>query len=260
MTWGRRRQVAYALGVLFFTISVSGLVVYRSFDTTPTCFDTKRNGNETGVDCGGSCLQYCPNELQPPKVRWSRSFEISPGVYHAVAYIEHNNPDAGVRRAPYVFRLFNDQNTLVAERTGETFIGPAGRTAIVETLIQTNGLTPVLTRLSFPEPLVWEKINPLYGRVVIKTDKTFLEQYAGGARLTTVLENTSRVAFTSVPVVALLHDSSDNTVAVSLSVTEALGARDEKTLTFTWPFQIDPTTIVRTEIIPRINPFTAKTL
>lgn len=260
MTWAERRQFAYGGSLFLFFVLIAGAIVLRTTRVEPTCFDGKKNGKEVGVDCGGSCLQYCPNELEQPKVRWVRSFEVSPGVVHAVAYIEHSYPGAAARRAAYQFKLYDEKNSLITERVGETVIGPMGRTAIVETLIPTGNSQVAVTRFVFTTPVPWEKVPTTYSQIVIKTDRTVLERFDGGTRLTATLENKSRTAFTSMDVVALLYDKNGNTVTVSKTVVPSLPALDTKVVYFTWPTSIDPSSITRIEIVPRINPFTAKTL
>lgn len=257
MTWAGKRKLTYATVVITTVLLIVGFFTYRALKKEPTCFDGKKNGNETNIDCGGVCLQYCPNELPEPTVRWFRSFPVGAGVYHSVAYIEHSNQNVSARSVPYTFKLYNSQNALIAERSGTATIGPLGRTALVETLIQTGSSDVALTRFSFTDPIVWEKIDPTLTQIAIKTDSTLLETLETSTRLTVRLENTSRVTFPSLEVVALLHDKNQNTIAVSKTIVPQLTERSFETVYFTWPFRIEKKDIERIEIIPRINPFTA---
>jgi hypothetical protein len=135
MTWAERRKLTYLLLILIIVGGSAFLAIRNAVTVEPTCYDHKRNGDETGVDCGGGCTFYCRNELPEPKVLWVRSFKITPSMMHAVAYIEHTAPTAAARLVQYQFKIYDDKNTLIAERTGSTFLGPMGKTAIVETLI-----------------------------------------------------------------------------------------------------------------------------
>jgi hypothetical protein len=195
MTWAARRQLLY----FFYVIAIIGIIAFifirRATHEQPTCFDGKRNGNEVGVDCGGTCTFYCKDELGEPKVRWYRFFEIAPGLVHAVAYIEHNYPVAAAKTAPYLFSLYDEKNNILTSRAGTTYIGPMGRSAIVETLIPVGNGVPAFVRFGFSGPIVWEKISPSFSQIVIKTDRTLLESFEGGTRLTATLDNQSRTAF-----------------------------------------------------------------
>lgn len=180
-------------------------------------------------------------------------------VAHAVAYVEHNNTSAGAQLVGYTFKLYDDKNTIVAERNGTTFIGPMGRTAIVETLIPTGNVHIARTTLTFAEPIIWEKIPGGFSQVVIKTDRTLLEHSDNGTRLTATLENTARYNFLNVDTVAILYDKDDNAITASKILVPNVPALASKIVTFTWPFAM-PAEVARTEIIVRFSPFTAQPL
>jgi hypothetical protein len=77
-----------------------------------------------------------------------------------------------------------------------------------------------------------------------------------GTRLTATIENTSRMSFRDLDIVAILYDKDDNAVTVSKAYLPSLDGEHVETVVFTWPFRM-PVPIVRIEIIPRFNPFTA---
>jgi len=255
MVWAQRRKMTYMGGVLLF-FGVIGLLIFRKVtNVAPTCFDHKQNGAEVGIDCGGGCLQYCPNELSDPKVRWARSFVVTPGIVHAVAYIEHSYPASSVRKAQYVFKLYDAKNSLIVERQGSTYLGPMGRTAIVETLIPVGNIDIARTQFSFVPPLPWERTSPTFSQVVIKTDRSVLENYTGGTRLTVTLENLSRYSFDALDTVAILYDTADNAITASKIVVPHIDAEGKVVIYFTWPQKIDTASVGRIEVIPRFNVF-----
>ena len=258
MVWAERRKLAYMSGVILFFGIVGFFIIRHYTNIPPTCFDNKKNGSEVGIDCGGKCLQYCPNELLEPKLRWSRSFEVTPGVVHAVAYIEHSYPTASAQNVRYQFKLYDDKNSIITEKVGTTYLGPMGRTAIVESLIPTGNIKVATTRFQFLPPIPWEKSDPVFSQIVIKTDKTLLEAYSGGTRLTVTLENKSRYFFSDMDTVALLYDSSDNVITASKILVPTLPGLGSQTVYFTWPNKIDPKTVRSVEVIPRFNIFSAK--
>jgi hypothetical protein len=260
MVWAERRRLAYMSGVLIFLGAVGFFIYHKATSVPPTCFDHKQNGGEVGVDCGGGCLQYCPNELADPKVRWVRSFEVTPNIVHAVAYIEHGYPISSAQKVRYQFKLYDDKNSIITERVGTTYLGPMGRTAIVESLIPTGNIKVATTRFSFLPPIPWEKSDPAFSQIVIKTDRTLLEAYDGGTRLTVTLDNQSRYSFTNMDTVALLYDASDNVITASKILVPSLSGLGKETVYFTWPNKIDPKSVRTIEVIPRFNPFSAKAL
>lgn len=53
MTWALKRQIFY-IGILLLVIFIFGfLLISSSLNRTPSCTDGRKNGDETGVDCGG---------------------------------------------------------------------------------------------------------------------------------------------------------------------------------------------------------------
>ena len=260
MVWAERRKLAYISGLVLFLGLVGFVIFYKVTNVVPTCFDNKKNGGETNVDCGGKCLQYCPNELTNPKSRWERSFEITPGVVHAIAYIEHSYPSASTPKVGYSFKLYDAKNVLITERLGTTYLGPMGRTAIVETLIPTGNIAVASTRFSFTDPIPWQKVDPAFSQIVIKADRTLLEKFSEGTRLTATLENNSRYSLNNIDVVAILYDKNDNAITTSKTLLPTLPALGSQTIYFTWPESIDPKSVRAIEVIPRINPFSAEVL
>ncbi|MEK7228298.1 MAG: hypothetical protein AAB681_03010, partial [Patescibacteria group bacterium] len=256
----QRRRMTYMGGLLVFLVVVGLGLVRKATNVEPTCFDNKKNGGEVGVDCGGSCLQYCPNELADPKLRWARSFEITPGIVHAVAYIEHSYPASSAREVKYLFKLYDEKNSLITERTGTTYLGPMGRTAIVETLIPTGNSTVATTRFFFLPPIPWEKTDEVFSQVVVKTDRNILENFSEGTRLTVTLENLSRYTFTNIDAVAILYDNNDNAITTSKILMPTLDALARQTIYFTWPYSIEKESVRSIEVVPRYNPFSATAL
>jgi len=254
MDWASRRKLLYLGSLLLIVGGVLSLLIWKYTRTEPTCYDGVQNAQEVGVDCGGGCAFYCKAELADPKVRWARFFPLSDNLVHAVASIEHAYPTAAARTAAYTFSFYDNRNNLLTEYHGTTYIGPMGRSAIVETLIPLGNIAPATVRFRFDGDIVWEKIPIDFSQIVIKTDRYTLEPFESGTRLTATLENQSDFGFKDIDVDAILYDSNDNTIAVSKALLPALPAAATTTVYFTWPMSLREKT-ARVEVIPRINPF-----
>ncbi len=265
MNWAQRRKLTYVLIVLAFFGIVGFTIYHKATDVAPTCFDHKQNGDETGVDCGGSCVSYCANELNNPTVEWVRVFPVTPGIVDAVAYIEHGYPTSAAQTVSYDFKLYDAQNVVLADRTGSTYLGTAGKTAIVETLIHVSPNDPVaLARFSFTNIIPWQKVSPSFAQVVIDTTQNHIDTFAAGAnnqvntRLTATIKNESRISFSNLDVVAILYDDNGNAITASKVLLPSLPALQSQTVYFTWPYQIN--NVAKVEVIPRYNLFTAQSL
>src|SRR5262245_42578779 len=133
MSWASRRRATYTTGaIVFFVILLGGPLVYWYLKIPETCSDGIKNGDETAVDKGGSCPLLDERLLSPHAILWARQFSVRDGSYNVIAYVENPNENAGVKVAPYRFRLYDDRNILVAEREGAGFIMPGTVTPIFE--------------------------------------------------------------------------------------------------------------------------------
>lgn len=259
MTWSQRRKLTYVSAALVCIAVVAGSIVFRLTQTPPTCFDRKKNGIETGIDCGGACNFYCPNDLSIPKIRWVRVFTVAPGIVHAVAYIEHSNAQAAVEKVAYEFKIYDEKNDVITTKDGTTYIGSFGRTAIVEALIPVGNTVAKTARFSFTGPIRWQKIPSVFSQAVIKTDRQLMETFPNGTRLSVLLENQSNFSFRDMDVVAIIYDRDDNALAVSKSILPSLSAQEKKTVYFTWSERLKDRA-ARIEVIARINPFDSSRL
>src|SRR6185503_5513235 len=111
MTWAFKRQFFYVFVLILFVAAFGYLITYPVIHKAPSCVDNKQNGNETGIDCGGSCINACVSQVDPVSVLWARSFRVVPGRYNAVAYLENHNKNVAASKVNYIFR-FADKNNI----------------------------------------------------------------------------------------------------------------------------------------------------
>lgn len=249
MSWASRRRSTY-LGIVFIVIiAVFAGLFFLFFNKPPTCADGKQNGEELGIDCGGSCEKVCEVQITDLAILWSRSFRVSDGVYNSVAYVENPNPNARVAEISYTFKLFDDNNILVAERKGKTFISPSGITPIFEGNISTGQRVPIRTFSEFSEIPKWSQTadedSPIsVGEIVLSREDS-------SPRIDAVLSNSSIRDTSDIEVVAVVFDATGNAIAVSSTFIDRLSGRSSQDIVFTWPNKFD-FSVSRIEIIPRV--------
>jgi len=247
MSWGtsRRNTVLFTL-FLFIGIPV-GAISFLLFYDPPTCFDAKQNGDETGVDCGGSCQLLCTNQVTEPVVLWERQFRVTDGIYNLLAYVENPNPSAYVRNAQYVFKIFNEDNILIGEKRGATSIAPKSVRPVIENNIQTFEQMPTRVTFEFLGELVYEQTEPKDSLVIIKDE--FMENEATSPRVKANIQNISLKNLQNIDVVVLVYDVFDNVLGVSSTFVEKLNSEEARDIVFTWP-QPFTDEVARIELIP----------
>ena len=258
MTWAFKRQIFYVV-VLFLIVSIFGfLIILPSLNKAPTCADNIKNGNETGVDCGGSCALACIVQVDQVSILWARAFKIVPGRYNAVAYLENHNRNIAVNKINYRFRFADSDNIYIGKREGTTTIPPAGQFAIFEPAVGVGYSVPVYATFEFLETPVWvnvgeEKINQLK----VFVSNILLENQDTMPRMSATIKNNSLYIIPKLDVVTILYDEKGNAVTTSRTYLDVLRAEESVDINFTWPEPILPKIVVK-EIIPMYNIFLAK--
>lgn len=244
--WAFWRRVQYGAGYLTFVGLLSTGVYFMYFYAAPTCFDNKQNGEEIGVDCGGNmCTRICAVSVQLPTVQWAKSFQVQPGQYNAVAYVENKNPIAGTPSLKYTFTML-DKDGVIAERSGETVLPPNSTYPIFEGRIDTSGRVPTETQLELHPVEMW--LPAKESNTEFKTVDLKLVEADARPKLNVKMENTGIDEAKSVEVVATIFDSQGRSLTASQTFVDLFPARSQKDLVFTWPNPIAKT--VRSCAVP----------
>ncbi len=256
LSWSSKRQLTIAGIVLGAMALVVFLVVRSAVSETPTCFDQKQNGTERGVDCGGSCVLYCKNELVPVAVKYSRTFPVTSTVSSAVAYVENQNSDAAISRIQYQFKLYDEEQRFIGERNGETYIGLTGPAAIFEGGIQVGSRVAKSVRFSFTSEPYWQRPDSRASQIVLLGEGGVLSNSDTRPKLSGTVRNTSSLySARDVEVVGIVYDVEGNAVGVSRTVIPGIAPGEVVPVTFTWPTPFSSAG-VKTELLPRFNPLT----
>lgn len=255
MTWALKRQIFYIAVLIIFFLASGFLIAYPSLNKAPTCFDGTENGNETGVDCGGSCARACILQVDKVSVIWAHTFKVVTGRYNAAAYLENHNKNTAIYKINYKFRFADKDNVYIGKREGSTTVPPGTKFAVFEPAIDLGNSIPVYTTFEFTETPVWvtvpeDKINQLK---ILVSGIDLVNQDTSPV-LSATITNTSLFSIYSVDVVGFLYDDKGNVVSASKTFVDLLSPEKSRDVTFTWPESIVGK-IVNKEIIPIFNIF-----
>lgn len=258
MDYSTRKKIG-CIGVVIVMIAVVlGYGIYKSFfNEEPTCFDGKQNQNERCVDGGGVCSRVCPMDAKTIVPRWSRVFNVSQGVWSVVAYVENQNPTAGVQKINYEFRVYDENNILAGTPlTGSTFIGPNERTAIFESPIDTGNRIPTEVFFKFTSAPEWITTDKKYTVPQISSRNSSLvyNSVTKTTQLSADVVNETLFDYQDIEMVVILYDEAGNALTASKTYVENLPQQTSQKIYFTWPQTFDRA-VTRIEIIPRLNPF-----
>ena len=258
MDWALRRQLFYIILLLSFFGLLAFLAIYPSLNQPPTCNDNKKNGTETGIDCGGSCPSACIDQVSPVSVLWARAFQVIPGRYNAVAYIVNHNKNTAVQKISYRFRFADANNVYIGKREGTTLVPPSGNFAVFEPGIDIGNSVPVYTTFEFTDTPQWlqvplEKINQL--KVFISNIQLTNETVS--PKLSANIKNNSLYIIPNLNIVAILYDASGNALSASNTYLNELDPLQSSDINFTWP-QPFSKPVVQKELIPIYDVFSVK--
>lgn len=252
-TWSSRRKTTIGLSILIIILAVAVSVYLLVFYKAPTCFDAIQNGDETGVDCGGSCRRLCQSAFLPAKISWGGGkFEkVSEGYYNVAAYIENPNTNGAALNVPYKFTLYDNKGIYITERKGRTVI-PAQRSILVfEPAVSVLKRIPAKVTFEFLQPPVWFKAHDRLQSLAIGTKK--YSEDTNSSTLQVTLMNKGLTPINNILVGAVLYDLDGNAIGFSQTRLDGLGANSQDVAPFTWPFSRNGK-VVTVEALPVIVP------
>ncbi len=236
-SWSVKRKVTY-IGILSgFVVFVIVVPLFFILYKAPTCFDGKQNGDENGSDCGGSCQLLCIFDAKEPDILWSRSFKVTPSIYSSVAYIQNFNITSQAIDVRYVFKLYDNQNKLVATREGFAFIPRNKKFAIFEPNIVVGESVPTRTVFEFTEVPQWIKNNEEIPRLSVNAKSLSREDAL--PRIDANVQNLSLIPFSNIEIVAIVYDGKDNAIGASRTYIDKLEKDQSADVVFTWPAPFD---------------------
>lgn len=258
MTWAFKRQIVYLIILILFFSFLGFLIISPRLSKPPTCSDYRQNGDETGIDCGGSCPNACSSQVDEVSVLWARAFEVVPGRYNAVAYLINHNKNAAIEKISYRFRFADANNIYIGKREGTTFVPPGGAFAVFEPGIDIGNSIPVYTTFELTGVPIWRQISQeLINQLKVSISDIQLTGETSSPQLSATVFNNSLFIIPDIKVIAVLYDADHNAVSVSSTYLSSLGREERRNIAFTWPEPLPGETVAK-EIIPLYNIFSAK--
>ncbi len=246
-SWGTRRRNIIITIFILIVVFVVGFFLFSIFYENPTCFDGKQNGDEQGIDCGGSCTMLCTSNVSDPFVYWTRFFEIGPNIYNVIAYVENRNPMAGADNVDYSFRLYNREGVIIKEKSGTVDLKPNQITPIIENNLNTLEQPANRVTFNFTEKIDWIRQEPLENLITISDQNLF--EVDGLPRVTANVLNNTLETLKNTKFVVIIYDIEGNAVGSSNTIIPILLKGQSQKIIFTWPSRFAKTG-TRFEIIP----------
>ena len=260
-SWRKSRKIAF---IIVIVITITGLLVYKIypyFNKPATCFDGNQNGDERGIDCGGSCKLVCLTDVIPLDVKYSKAVSTDIGLYDLAALIENRNKDKDTNdgNIDYIFLIYDKSGSVIKTISGSTTI-PLGQTfpIIIQnvpiTLSAGNGISNIVLNISNDKS--WQAQDSKYANSFFKVENIdFKRSLNNISQLKVSITNLTKAYFRDVPVNVLLFDPNNNLIATNETILTEIQGSESKDIVFTWrnPLPIDNPKI---EVYPVVTPYT----
>ncbi len=235
--WSRRRKRIILSIVVFILVFLIGAPIFFLLYRSPTCFDGKQNGGETGIDCGGSCQLLCTALSLPLILKGDpQVLRVQDNTFEIVAIIENPNISGEIYRAGYTFKLYDATSAIPLRAVeGEIYVPKGATFAIFEgPLILEEGVVPTRATLEWKEEnIVWQTSVASTPALVVKTAN--LSREDNNPRLDAEVENTSLENVSNIDLVAIIYDETGSIFAASKTFIDKLSAGEKSPVVFTWP-------------------------
>lgn len=250
--WSFRRQfIIFLIALAVIAIPLIIFLVKYQAQKVETCSDNILNGNETGVDCGGSCVRMCVDAALPLVKSWTVPIKITDNVYHIAALIENQN-NAMAESVKYTLSMYDENNILIGERKGKTFVPANQSFVIAEYGFPIGKRAPKFAFVTLDKPAHWYRVDPRLSKSIIVAKNPVWEEMAAGTRLRADITNTESVPVDAISITAVGYDATDTAIAISKTVVDTLDIYETQPIAFTWPQTFKP---VRTKFFITVDPF-----
>lgn len=236
MSWASLRRLIITAVILSVGVAILAGVLIATIYQTPSCNDGKQNQDETGVDCGGSCVKACRAEVSLPTVDFVRPISVSATRTDVIAYLENPNASVAVSHAAYTVELYDANQNLLGTRQGRVDLAPTARVPIFLPNFFMGSTTSPRAFLTFDESSLTFIQNAVRTNDLTVSD-VVLEDALTTPRITAVVKNSSLTPYRNVLFVAVVYDAAGNeetVIAASQTVAEDVPSRGSAALTFSW--------------------------
>ena len=236
----RQRKQTIIVAILASALILFLVWIYFAwFYQAATCFDNKQNQNEGGVDCGGPCALSCERlTLKDVQIEWVKFLPLKENHYDLAAKISNPNPNFGLGRLDYVFRLYDASGNKIKEQSGISFVAPGQKKYIIEGNVEVDkAVSKAELAITKPQPADWQKLKDDFQMPNIYVhDKQFkfLEKEAATAQVSGVIKNDSLFDFDTISVAVVLFDANKEVVGVNKTEARTVPAGEERYFAALW--------------------------
>lgn len=246
-SWRSRRKNIFITIILLFIIS---FLIYKSYpylNPAPTCFDGIQNGDELGMDCGGTCSLVCLGDILPIEVKLARAVKSEEGLYDLVAIIQNKNSEKSTAngRFDYVFSIYDKAGAIIKSinASSSLLVGQTFPIILQNIPIDLSSSGNSISKVVFSvvdNKESWMRVDPAFARSFFKVEGSYFEQNKNNiSQLSVSLRNLTKATFREFPVRVILSNEDGNIVAVSETIIKKADPQANFEAVFTWRMPLE---------------------
>src|SRR3989338_5470181 len=148
------KQFLYGALFVLFLAGIGWGIYSVTLKPTPSCFDNRKNGTETEVDCGGSCIPCEEKNLQPIAIGATTLFSQD-RVFSVAAELINPNSAFAASAFDYQIILKDASGSVLRAITNSSFLYAGERKKIVEAGVRiTQGIPVEVSVIINPESII----------------------------------------------------------------------------------------------------------
>jgi hypothetical protein len=250
-----KKQLVIILVLLLIFSGIGFLIYFNNIRHIPSCSDGIKNQGEEDIDCGGPCLPCEFVYIKDIEVLWTENFCSGDGFCDVAAKIKNPNQNYGSVKVPYYFKLYDSNDNLAAEYSGDTYIFPNQTKHIIQPRIKASGNIS-RTEFSLGE-INWQEaadLPSLQLAILQKEYKQFSAEENIFSQLKAVLVNKTNFDFDKIDIDILLYDANHKLLNIGHTELYTFLTRQEREFIFNW-FKEFEGQVALLEIEPETNLF-----
>lgn len=237
--------------VYFALVMLLGIFVYFAFIKAPeTCFDSKQNQNEAGVDCGGVCTAMCKENIVGEDLRFTEVAFVpgGDGKYDILGKVYNPNDVEGASSFAYTAVLKDSGGDVLATRSGKSYILPQENKYIFE--LNVAAAAAPATAAFAVESVEWARFSGYQEKPAVniyQKSYSVISSGVGFGEAKGLLMNESPYDFRAIVVKVVLRDAGGSPLAFNSTEIRTVRASEERDFRLVWPSAF-PGTVEKVEM------------
>ncbi len=227
------------IGIIYLLLItlLGAAIFYAFFYVAPSCTDNKQNQNETGVDCGGICSQYCIADLASIPLSFE---EVTLLPYDndssdALARVKNSNGKAALKSAKYTFTVTGSNGEVLASQSGVLSLLPKEEKTLLALGLPVTADQKLDFVVTNEEWIAFTEYDEAPNIAIVNQHFDLLSSGVGYAEAFALVRNISPYDMRSLVINVVIRDANGKALSVNKTTINTLQSGEERDFTLVWP-------------------------